>query len=87
MLLLLFTQLARLEAERLRKFSGPLYPLLCQLWCTEVRYTKILVTQLILIRWRLFSKCCCSTVKSTSIELVMGGVSRLKNLLAYLTFC
>ena len=36
-LLLLFTQLERLEAERLRQFSRPLYPLLCQLWCTEVR--------------------------------------------------
>ena len=36
-LLLLFTQLERLEAARLRQFSGPLYPLLCQLWCTEVR--------------------------------------------------
>ena len=34
-LLLLFTQLERLEAARLRQFSGPLYPLLCQLWCTE----------------------------------------------------
>ena len=36
-LLLLFTQLARLEDERLRIFSRPLYPLLCQIWCVEVR--------------------------------------------------
>lgn len=37
MLLLLFTQLARLEEDRLRRFGGPLYPLLCQIWCVEVR--------------------------------------------------
>ena len=36
-LLLLFTQLERLEAARLRQFAGPLYPLLCQIWCVEVR--------------------------------------------------
>jgi len=36
-LLLLFTQLEKLEDDRLRTFSAPLYPLLCQLWCIDVR--------------------------------------------------
>jgi len=36
-LLLLFTQLERLEDQRLRNFSAPIYPLLCQLWCVDVR--------------------------------------------------
>ena len=36
-LLLLFTQLEKLNDERLRRFSGPIYPLLCQLWCVDVR--------------------------------------------------
>jgi len=36
-LLLLFTQLERLEEDRLRVFAGPIYPLLCQLWCADLR--------------------------------------------------
>jgi len=36
-LLLLFTQLEKLDETRLRSFSGPIYPLLCQLWCVDVR--------------------------------------------------
>ena len=36
-LLLLFTQLEALEEERLKRFAGVLYPLLCQIWCVDVR--------------------------------------------------
>jgi len=36
-LLLLFTQLETLEEERLKRFAGVLYPLLCQIWCVDVR--------------------------------------------------
>ena len=37
MLLLLFTQLEKLDDTRLKSFSGYVYPLLCQLWCVDVR--------------------------------------------------
>jgi len=36
-LLLLFTQLEKLEDERLKIFSGPIYNILCQLWCVDLR--------------------------------------------------
>lgn len=36
-LLLLFTQLERLREDRLKIFSAPIYPLLCQLWCADLR--------------------------------------------------
>jgi len=36
-LLLLFTQMERLQEERLRVFAAATYPLLCQLWCADLR--------------------------------------------------
>jgi len=36
-LLLLFTQMEKLQEERLRRFAAAVYPLLCQLWCADLR--------------------------------------------------
>ena len=36
-LLLLFTQLTNMDNERLKNFTPHLYPLLCELWCVDVR--------------------------------------------------
>merc|ERR1712039_126807 len=36
-LLLLFTQMEKLQEERLKRFAAAVYPLLCQLWCADLR--------------------------------------------------
>merc|ERR1712210_365871 len=36
-LLLLFTQMEKLQEDRLRRFAAAVYPLLCQLWCADLR--------------------------------------------------